>query len=392
MSQKTKVIITLVIITLAAFFLFRSQINRLFFKPTTSTAQPGVTTSNLSTSLPKASPIEPITIVAQNLDIPWEVAFLPTVTDGGTDGDLLVTERPGRLLKVTQGKQQLIQEIQGVNHIGEGGLMGLALHPEFGSNRWLYLYLTSSGSQGVINRLERYQLGGNTLSDRQVLLDNITGSSVHDGGRIAFGPDGYLYIGTGDAGNEQSAQDTNSLNGKILRVNDDGSIPPDNPFGNEVYSYGHRNVQGIAWDDSGNLWATEHGPSGNQTGYDELNLIRKGGNYGWPVIRGDQTRDGMVTPVLQSGSTDTWAPAGLAYLDGSLYFAGLRGASLYQTKLSGTSVSSFIAHFTSDYGRLRAVTLSPNNLLYISTSNTDGRGSVNQGDDKIILIKPEIFD
>lgn len=321
-------------------------------------------------------------IVTQNLKIPWEVAFLP-------DGEILVTERPGRLLKI--GKDRQVIEVSGVKHIGEGGLLGFALHPNFPENNFVYLYLTSQENGQIINRVERYRLINNILSSRQVIVEGILGSSVHDGGRIAFGPDGHLYIGTGDAGNEDLAQDRNSLNGKILRVADDGSILEDNPFGNVVYSYGHRNVQGLAWDQDGRLWATEHGRSGFQSGYDELNLIEKGKNYGWPIIQGNENREGMVTPVINSGANETWAPSGIAYLDGSLFFAGLRGETLYQAILDGSSVMSLEKHLQGEYGRLRTVKVGPGNYLYIITSNTDGRGDIETGDDKIIRINPSIF-
>ncbi len=199
-------------------------------------------------------------IIADSLTVPWEVSFLPS-------GELLVTERPGRILKIAADKK--IIEVNGVRDIGEGGLLGLTIHPNYSDNRWIYIYFTVNQNGNVENRIERYALQNSSLSDTKVILSGIPGAANHDGGRISFGPDGKLYATTGDAGNEEFSQDTNSLAGKILRLNDDGSIPEDNPFGNAVYSYGHRNAQGLAWDDSGNLWATEHGSSG----YDELNLI-----------------------------------------------------------------------------------------------------------------------
>lgn len=196
--------------------------------------------------------LKDVEIIAQNLNIPWEVVFLP-------DREILVTQRPGTLLLV-KNKQQI--PIAGVEHIGEGGLLGLAVHPNFKENKLIYLYLTSQTSAGLTNRVEQYKFENNSLSGRKVILEGIAGASNHDGGRIAFGPDGYLYITTGDAQNPDSAQYRNSLNGKILRIKDDGSIPEDNPFGNAVYSYGHRNSQGLAWDGQKRLWATEHGRSG----------------------------------------------------------------------------------------------------------------------------------
>lgn len=323
-----------------------------------------------------------IEVVAENLDIPWEIAFLPS-------GELLVTERPGTLLRI--GKEREAIEISGVRHIGEGGLLGLALHPSFGQNNLIYLYLTSEQDGEITNRVERYHLEGATLTQRQVIIDGIPGAQYHDGGRIEFGPDGYLYITTGDAGNENLAQDTSALNGKILRLEEDGAIPPENPFGNAVYSYGHRNPQGLAWDGEGRLWATEHGRSGIRSGFDELNLIEMGKNYGWPEIQGDQEDQGMVTPVIHSGPNETWAPAGAEYLNGSIFFAGLRGSTLYQAVLEQTNVASFIKHLEDEYGRLRAVRLGPDGYLYISTSNEDGRGQARPGDDKIVKIDPQVF-
>jgi glucose/arabinose dehydrogenase len=264
----------------------------------------------------------------------------------------------------------------------------MALHPDFEENNYLYLYLTAEAEQNLINRVERYQLIDDHWEDKTVVLEDIAGASYHDGGRMEFGPEGYLYITTGDAGEPDLAQDTNSLSGKILRINDDGTIPEDNPFDNEVYSYGHRNPQGLAWDSQGRLWATEHGPSGAQSGFDELNLIKKGGNYGWPEIRGDQTQQGMINPVIQSGADDTWAPAGLAVKNGILFFAGLRGSSLYQAEIQGEELVKLRANFQNEYGRLRAVRMGPDGYLYFTTSNQDGRGEVRPGDDKLIRVNP----
>jgi glucose/arabinose dehydrogenase len=323
-----------------------------------------------------------IEVVAENLEIPWEIAFLP-------NEEYLITERPGNLLKI--GKDRQVIPIEGVTHIGEGGLLGLALHPNFQQNSYIYLYLTSQSGGRLINRVERYKLNGTSLSDRQVIIDEILGAQYHDGGRIEFSPDGYLFITTGDAGNENIAQDTSSLSGKILRVNDDGSIPEGNPFGNAVYSYGHRNPQGLTWDNQGRLWATEHGRSGIRSGYDELNYIEMGKNYGWPIIQGDETKDGMERPIIHSGANTTWAPAGAEFINGSIFFAGLRGATLYEAVLGNTTVTRLRTHFENEYGRLRAVRLGPDGYLYIATSNQDGRGSVNEGDDKLIRINPDIF-
>ena len=353
-----------------------------------TTNKPTQQSKSITDAVRKVIPIENTketpdrTIIAQDLDIPWEVAFLP-------DGDFLITERPGRLLKV--GKDKKVIEIQGVQHVGEGGLMGLALHPKFKENNLLYLYFTTGTGRNLSNKLERYKFDGNALTDRQVILEGVRGSSNHDGGRIAFGPDGNIYIGTGDSEQPDLAQNTKSLNGKILRIKDDGSIPSDNPFGNAVYSYGHRNVQGLAWDKDGNLWATEHGRSGFQSGFDELNLIEKGKNYGWPTIQGNEERAGMIKPVINSGASETWAPSGATYLNGSIFFTGLRGATLYEAKLNGKTVSELKKYLKDEYGRIRSVQVGPDKMLYITTSNRDGRGLPKQNDDKLIRIDPNAF-
>ena len=320
-------------------------------------------------------------VILDNLEIPWDIAFL--------DGDkMLVAERPGRLILVS-GKERKEISIEGVKHAGEGGLLGIRLHPNFSQNKFIYLYLSSGYSTSETrNRVERYKLEGNKLSDKKIIIDNIPGAVYHDGGRMEFGPDGFLYITTGDATQEDIAQDLNSLGGKILRLRDDGTIAPGNPFNTAVYSYGHRNPQGIAWDSAGRLWETEHGRSGILSGLDELNLIKPGLNYGWPEIEGDESRSQMVEPVKHSGSQDTWAPASLAYLDGSLYFGGLKGEALYEAILDGEKVKEFKTHFKNEFGRIRTVRVGPDGMLYLTTSNRDGRGSPNSADDKIIRINP----
>jgi len=312
--------------------------------------------------------------VIQDLDIPWEIAFLP-------DGSILVTERAG-WIRGLRGADFAIP-VEEVTHIGEGGLLGMALHPDYATNHWIYLYHTTRTESGVGNIVDRYTLVDNQLSERQMIVDNIPGSSNHNGGRIKFGPDGFLYVATGDAQNDSDAQNTASLAGKILRLRDDGGIPADNPFGNAVYSYGHRNVQGLAWDAENRMWATEHGRSGLLSGYDELNRIERGKNYGWPEIQGDESRPGMETPVINSGPNDTWAPSGAAYRDGKIFFAGLRGQALYEYAIDDNRL---MAHFKGEFGRIRNVVVGQDKNLYILTNNTDGRGAPRIGDDKIIKI------
>ena len=228
----------------------------------------------------------------------------------------------------------------------------------------------------------------NKLQAEKIIVDNIPGASNHNGGRIKFGPDNYLYIGTGDAQNPSQAQNVKTLGGKILRVTDEGKPAPGNPFNNEVYSYGHRNVQGLTWDKNGRLWTTEHGRSGIQSGYDEINLIERGKNYGWPDIEGDKTKAGMQTPKKHSGATSTWAPSGIAFLNNSLFFGGLRGQTLYEAVIQDDRIVDFKEHLSGKYGRLRDVIVGPDGMLYVTTSNRDGRGTPNATDDKVIRINP----
>jgi glucose/arabinose dehydrogenase len=368
----------------------RDAIGRQLFtpRPPAASSGKGVSKTTLArpaspragSSAPEQAPA--LEVIAENLAIPWEIAFLP-------EGALLVTERPGRLLKVDHTRTVI--PIEGVRHVGEGGLLGLALHPDFAENHWLYLYLTTVSGSGLSNRVERYRLEGERLTERTIIIENIPGAQFHDGGRIAFGPDGLLYVTTGDAGNGANAQNRESLAGKILRLNDDGTVPPDNPFGTAIYSLGHRNPQGLAWDDAGRLWSTEHGRSGVRSGFDEINLIEAGKNYGWPGQEGDETADGMTAPLRHSGADATWAPAGAAFLDGSVFFTGLRGEALYEARLQSAAIEDITAHFAGEFGRLRAAVLGPDGLLYVTTSNTDGRGRARERDDKIIRIDPAIF-
>jgi len=325
-------------------------------------------------------------VIATRLDTPWSLAFLP-------DNSMLVTQRPGNLRHInSDGKILGDFKVSNVKEFGEGGLLGIALDPDFAKNKFIYLYYTYQlNGNETLNRVVRMTFDQNTLGNTTIVLDAIPGASNHNGGRLKFGPDGFLYISTGDAQEPSRAQDKNSLAGKILRVTPSGEPAPGNPFNNSVYSYGHRNVQGLAWDNQGNLWATEHGRSGVQSGFDELNLIRPGNNYGWPTIEGDKSQSGMVNPVIHSGSTTTWAPAGVAYLDNSLFFVGLRGQSLYQVNLEGGAVSEIRSHLSGEFGRLRDVVVGPDNFLYVLTSNRDGRGRPQADDDRILKINPDLL-
>jgi len=372
---------SIILLVLAMVFFLSRTIFKSFYEPTQTSLEEGVKFKVNREEFNKGEK-NIFEVIADNLQVPWEVVFLP-------DGDLLVTERPGILRRI--GKESRVYLIEGVEHVGEGGLLGMALHPHFLKNHWIYIYFTTNSGSGLKNKVERYRLEDDRLSDRKTIVDNIPAAANHNGGRIAFGPDGYLYITTGDAGSSNLAQDKNSLAGKILRLKDDGSIPKDNPFGNAVYSYGHRNPQGLAWDNQGRLWATEHGRSGILSGLDELNLIEKGKNYGWPEIQGDEKKSGMESPIVNSGPDETWAPAGVAYFNGSLFFGGLRGQSLYEAKILDEDKISLKAHFRQEFGRIRAVILGSDGYIYITTSNTDGRGNPKPNDDKIIRINPDVF-
>jgi len=326
---------------------------------------------------PNSENREAVEVIAQNLDTPWAIAFIDRYK-------FLVTERKGRVSLVEDNKLTPVADISQVLEIGEGGLLGIAIHPQFASNNFVYFYYTyNSSTLGTLNRVVRMEYKDGKLGNERTIVDAIPGASNHNGGRIKFGPDNYLYITTGDAQEPSQSQDRNSLAGKILRVTDDGRTPSDNPFGNPAYSLGHRNGQGIAWDGN-TLWETEHGRSGFPSGLDEVNKIVAGRNYGWPTIQGNEMRSGMESPITNSGN-DTWAPAGAAIFEGRLYFGGLRGEALYEMNLVAKSVKE---HFKGEYGRIREVILSPDNFLYITTSNQDGRGTPSDSDDKIIRIDP----
>lgn len=319
-----------------------------------------------------------LSTIAGNLEVPWALVFL-------SDGSMLITERIGRVRLIDEDNllPNPIAVISDVKQIGEGGLLGIAIHPEFPKNGFVYLYYTYAGNENqTLNRVARFIFKKNKLVNQTIIVDAIPGAPNHNGGRIKFGLDKFLYITTGDAQNPSLSQNKNSLAGKILRVTDEGKPAPNNPFGNEILSYGHRNPQGITWDNQGRLWETEHG----QSATDELNLINNGLNYGWPDIRGDQKEDGFEAPILHSGS-DTWAPSGAAYLNGSIFFAGLRGQALYEAVINGTNVTLKV-HLKGEIGRIREVILGPDNMLYITTSNRDGRGNPDSTDDKIIRVNP----
>ena len=329
--------------------------------------------------------VEPL---ASGLVAPWALAFAP-------DGRIFLTERPGRVRMLSPDgvlAPEPVAEIPGVAAEGEGGLLGLALDPAFATTRRLYLYHTYRQGGSLRNRVVRYTERDGRLAERTVILDGIPGASTHNGGRLAFGPDGMLYVTTGDGAQRPLAQDLGSLAGKILRINPDGSIPRDNPFaGSPVYSYGHRNPQGLAWHpQTGQLYATEHGASGN----DELNLIEAGGNYGWPNVEG---RDhgtyraplAVYSPAIAPSGATWYTGTALPAWQGSLLFATLRGAHLHRVNVDAADRQRITAEerlFDGAYGRLRDVQQGPDGTLYLLTSNRDGRGNPSRDDDRLLRI------
>jgi glucose/arabinose dehydrogenase len=318
-------------------------------------------------------------LVAQGLAVPWGVTFLP-------DGSALIAQRDKAtvLLLTPEGKIREVGEVEGVTPTSEGGLLGLAVSPSYATDRTVYAYITT----GDDNRVVTMPFDGEQLGAATPILTGIPRGEIHDGGRIAFGPDRKLYITTGETGDSSLAQDRDSLGGKILRVNPNGSVPGDNPFpGSPIWTYGHRNVQGIAWDRQGRLWASEFGSDY----WDELNLIEPGNNYGWPIGEGALHKDGYVDPLLQWKTGDA-SPSGIAYLHGDLWMAALHGARLYRIPVHDDgSVGKPQALFTDEYGRLRTAVATPDGSLWFTTSNRDGRASSpfpKRSDDRMFEIRP----
>lgn len=312
--------------------------------------------------------------LTEDLESPWGVAALP-------GGDLLVASRDERTITRVDGKtgkKTLVGEVPGVVPRGEGGLLGLAVR-----DGQVYAYLTAESD----NRIVRMRYGGGAadrLGAPEVVLSGIPKGGVHNGGRIAFGPDGMLYAGTGERGETGLAQSVESLGGKILRMTPEGKPAPGNPFpGSVVYSYGHRNVQGLAWDADGRLWAAEFG----QNTWDELNLIQPGKNYGWPKVEGSSDVSGFVNPVAQWKTSEA-SPSGIAYAEGAIWMAGLRGERLWRIPLSGAErAGEPEAFLVEEYGRLRTVLAAGDGRLWLTTSETDTRGTPGPGDDKILRLE-----
>ncbi|MDQ5845247.1 MAG: PQQ-dependent sugar dehydrogenase [Acidobacteriota bacterium] len=332
-----------------------------------------------------------------NIEVPWSIVWTP-------DGRMLFTERPGRVRVYENGKlrPEPLFTVPDVDEGGESGLMSIALHPQFASNHWLYLAYAYNGD-GQRVRVVRYREAPTGLTERTVIIENIPAAQFHAGCRIGFGPDAKLYITTGDATERSLAQRLDSLAGKTLRLNGDGTTPPDNPFVGQqsalpqIWSYGHRNAQGMDWQPATNLMLqTEHGPSGfdGPGGGDEVNIVEKGKNYGWPVIHHNQTRSGMEAPLLEY--TPACAPgSGMFYrgsqfpqFRGNFFFGCLRGTRIIRVVLDGRRVVSQENLLEGKYGRIRDLAEGPDGLIYFSTSNRDGRGSPARDDDRIIRLVP----
>jgi aldose sugar dehydrogenase len=334
---------------------------------------------------------------AASLEVPWAIAFAP-------DGRVFVTERPGRVRVIEQGRlrPEPVATIREVESAEESGLMDLTLHPQYASNHYIYLAYAYRGD-GQRVRVVRFRETAGALTEPQVIIENIPAARYHAGTRTRFGPDGKLYITTGDATERELAQRLDSLAGKTLRLNDDGGVPPDNPFVGqpnarpEIWSYGHRNAQGVAWQPGTDAqFQTEHGPSvfDGPRGGDEINVVERGKNYGWPVIHHAQTKEGMVEPLLEY--TPAVAPASALFYRGAafpqfrgdFFFGNLRGERVIRVRLDGRRVVNQESLLQGRYGRIREVAEGPDGAIYFSTSNRDGRGNPAVNDDRILRLVP----
>ncbi|WP_066152621.1 PQQ-dependent sugar dehydrogenase [Halalkalibacter krulwichiae] len=311
-------------------------------------------------------------VIAENLTVPWSLEKL--------DQTFYLTERPGSIIKWENGEveRQRVELEQDISTAPEAGLLGFVLAPDFDESNLAYATYTYVDDSGQFNRIVTLRLEDNVWREERLLLDHIPSGTFHHGGRLKIGPDGMLYATTGDASEPNIAQELESLGGKILRMNLDGSIPSDNPFPDSyVYSYGHRNPQGITWSSDGTLYSSEHGNRAN----DEINLIEAGQNYGWPMIEGVEEQEGMVAPLFTSGEADTWAPSGMAYSNGKLYVAALRGTAVLEFDLETGEQREVITGL----GRIRDVFIE-DDFLYFVSNNTDGRGTPQENDDKLYRI------
>ena len=342
-----------------------------------STSAPSEPSSPATSEAPGSDgPPRVTATIASGLAVPWGVAFLP-------DGTALVTERDTRrVLAIAPGAEpREVATIDAAAPEGEAGLLGLAVSPAFEEDGLVFLYVTTVED----NRIMRATYDDGRLGELEPILTGIPKGFIHDGGRLQFGPDGHLYASTGEIGEGELAQDPESLAGKILRITPDGDPAPGNPDGSPVFSLGHRNVQGLAFDDEDRLWASEFGDST----FDELNLIRSGGNYGWPRFEGRAEPGGtrFVDPQVVWNTSEA-SPSGLAYHDGSLWLGALRGTRLWRVPVEGGRAGQPQDFFVGDHGRLRTVVPAPDGTLWVTTSNRDGRGTPFEDDDRILQVTP----
>ncbi|MEU3088388.1 PQQ-dependent sugar dehydrogenase [Streptomyces massasporeus] len=330
---------------------------------------------------PAEGSVKVVRTVAEGLDSPWGLAPLP-------GGGLLVSSRDdGTIVRVDEktGKKTELGEVPGVSAAGEGGLLGIALSPDYASDRMVYAYFTSASDNRIVRMIyDEQKPAGEQLGAPDTVYKGIPKGFIHNGGRIQFGPDKMLYVGTGESGDTGLSQDKDSVGGKILRLTPEGEPAPGNPFPDSpVYSYGHRNVQGLAWDGKQRLFASEFG----QDTWDELNAIKPGDNYGWPEAEGRSGDKGFHNPIDQWTTAEA-SPSGIAYAEGSIWMAGLRGKRLWRIPLNGTKASAEPQAFLEgEYGRLRTVVSAGGDRLWLVTSNTDGRGSPKDGDDRILELR-----
>jgi glucose/arabinose dehydrogenase len=349
--------------------------------PGGSSAPASPSSSSAEQAPPAKGSVKVVRTVAEGLRSPWGLAPLP-------GGGLLVSSRDeGTITHVDEktGRTTEVGEVPGVSAQGEGGLLGLALSPDFASDSMIYAYFTSASDNRIVRMLyDADKPAGQRLGAPDTVFRGIPKGFIHNGGRIAFGPDGMLYAGTGESGEEGLSQDKESLGGKILRMTPQGEPAPGNPFPDSaVYSYGHRNVQGLAWDAKQRLFAAEFG----QNTWDELNAVEPGGNYGWPRAEGRSGGSGFLDPIAQ-WKTDEASPSGIAEAEGSIWMAGLRGERLWRIPLKGTEAAADPQAFLEgEYGRLRTVVAAGGNRLWLVTSETDGRGSPAGGDDRILELE-----
>lgn len=312
-------------------------------------------------------------IILTDLDVPWDLEIV--------EETILISERTGSIVKTEEGEmvRKPVQLEYPLADQPEAGLLGIAVPGSYRENDEIAAYYSYTSEEGIFQRIIILEEQEEEWIETRTILDRIPGGMYHQGGRIEIGPDNMLYATTGDATNPMLAQNLESLAGKILRMNMDGSVPEDNPFDDSlVYSYGHRNPQGLAWNEADELYATEHGDQA----HDEINKIEAGSNYGWPEIEGDATQEGMETPLVHSGSNEAWAPSGMAYFDGIFYFGSLRGEAVRQFDEEAAAVSVL----EDGYGRIRDVMVTEEGLYFI-TNNTDGRGNPNPDDDRLLFMQ-----